>query len=57
MQELLERLNLQVAAVTICYPDTHEQHRWFRRQVMHGRERHARESAGCGRSPGVPAVE
>jgi 2-dehydro-3-deoxygluconokinase len=28
MRQLVERFDLQVAAVTIRYPDTHEQHRW-----------------------------
>lgn len=28
MQQLIERFHLKVVAVTIRYPDTHEQHRW-----------------------------
>jgi 2-dehydro-3-deoxygluconokinase len=28
MRQLMERFHLQVAGVTIRYPDTHEQHRW-----------------------------
>lgn len=28
MRQLIEQYNLQVVAVTIRYPDTHEQHRW-----------------------------
>lgn len=28
MRDLMERFRLQVVAVTIRYPDTHEQHRW-----------------------------
>jgi 2-dehydro-3-deoxygluconokinase len=28
MRELIDRFNLQVAGVTIRYPDSHEQHRW-----------------------------
>lgn len=28
MRQLIERFHLKVAAVTIRYPDTHEQHRW-----------------------------